>query len=231
MDRVSLRFPVVACLAFLGVVPAGAAERITPPEELVNMVAVSIPDTWTYEVRPSRIIVRPRHPPVFVRYIIDEPRPALGYDIAHLYRVPLNYRIVLRLSELTPADGQALVKENVETLGLLKALERSRHSMFKGRTIFFDYTPEGREQERAHRELMTKLHQLPDGHYAGVSVYVEPTKFEQLAFLNQAAHDEHLAVMATLKNLLHPYSPEPRPAAPDIENVDLGSADPKVPHP
>ncbi len=187
------------------------------PGSVTRLITKVLPDTWAYEAKGSRLVLRPRKQPAFVNLVGTQGRrPAETLDdYNRRHTVKFDYKIVLRFEpKLTFQEVVQLVNENRGTHYGLRVLEKSPLAFFgKGHTSF-PKTPEGVILSQRQDQLLKSFRSVPAGYLGGMSVYVEPTYLGYARFLHEDERQEAEAVEKRIGDQLTPYTSEPTNAHP-----------------
>ncbi len=178
---------LIVLLASIGVWVAVQMPQRQVAAQLAVAVVAILPQDWTCQRSGRDIVLRRKESPVFVN-VMQQHGPERGESEDHYLRrhvVKFDYRITLSVREqLAPGQVQGMIEENAPVRREMKRCY-------------------GDESE--YRRLETSLHPIPDGHYAGLAVYVQPTDLGAASFLSDATRDECETLRKRLVGLLEPY--------------------------
>jgi len=187
------------------------------PVSVTKRIIQVLPNTWTYESKNSRLVLRPRKRPVFVNLVNGEGRrPNETLDDYHRrHTVNFDYRIVLRFEpKLSFRQVSQLVDENWVVHHSLQALEQSPLALPLRGSTSFPETPEGLNLSQQRDQLLKSFRSVPAGYLDNMSVYVEPTYLGFATFLRDEDRQIAEGVEKRIREQLTLYSSEPTAAPP-----------------
>ncbi|MEI7688442.1 MAG: hypothetical protein WCL32_25830 [Planctomycetota bacterium] len=172
------------------------------PSSVTSRFTNGLPDTWTCEIRGSRLVLAPRKEFEFVNLTNAEgqSKNETADEYKRRHKVRFHYQIVVRFEpKLSPVEYSSLITENRAICYSIKLLE--------DRTDAAKPTA-GRISKEMNR-LMCSFRSVPVGYVGNLSVYVEPTYLGYASFLHDDERLESEAVEKQVVEVITRYFDEP----------------------